>query len=196
MTIKKTCVGVMCLLVCAMPAAASMIELSTDSSDETDPAWLSATLDFSVEASTLTLTVTNDTVAPHAYSIKRVYFNANGSGVDLTLDSSPDGWELLTEQAADGFGTFDFAVLESATGQLATIPAGQAAVFTFSMLGTAVEGDFVLGTSEGGMIAAAKFVIGPGDDGAFGAHAMPEPGTLALLLAAGLFVGTRRRRAA
>ncbi len=51
-------------LVCANTATASIITLSQFSSDDTDPALLSATFDFAVSGNTLTLSVTNDTLAP------------------------------------------------------------------------------------------------------------------------------------
>ncbi len=89
-------------LVCAN-ATASIITLSQLSSDDTDPALLSATFDFAVSGSTLTLSVTNDTLAPpNDYLISEVYFNAP-DGVTLSF-AGLTGWTFMTDQGADGFG--------------------------------------------------------------------------------------------
>lgn len=191
----------------AGPATASIITLSTHSSDATLPSVLNATLDFDVTGSLLTLTVTNTTVVPNTFNINELYFNGSANVLGLTPLSIPLGWSFLTTQMADGFGMFDFALIDGVDNDPSTIMPGEVVVFSFTISGTAGKGDFVNEFSDpppggGGTlaIAAAKFVFGsgtdpggdPGPDSAFGAF-VPEPGTLALLGLAGL-LGLRRRR--
>ncbi len=182
----------------AAPATASIITLSTNSSDVTLASVLDATLDFEVTGSTLTLSVTNTTVVPDTFNINELYFNGSDNVLGLTPLSIPLGWYLLTSQMGDGFGVFDFALIYGGPedGPYVIDP-GETKVFSFTISGTAGEGDFVNEFSDpipGGIsaIAAAKFVVGPNDDSAYGAT-IPEPGTVALLGLAGL-LGLRRRR--
>ena len=181
------------------PATGTIITLSTNSSDETPASVLDATFDFDVDEilNMLTLSVTNTTVVPNTFNINELYFNGSDNVLGLTPVSIPTGWSLLTGQIADGFGLFDFALIDGVGGDAATIMPGETVAFTFTITGLADKGDFVTEFSqyvEGQLvaIAAAKFVAGPGDDSAFGAF-IPAPGTLVLLGLAGL-LGLRRRR--
>ena len=179
------------------PATASIITLSTHSSDATLPSVLNATLDFDVTGSLLTLTVTNTTVVPNTFNINELYFNGSANVLGLTPVIIPTGWSFLTTQMADGFGMFDFALIDGVDNDPSTIMPGEIVVFSFTISGTAGKVDFVNELSDPMpghtiAIAAAKFVVGPGDDSAFGAF-VPEPGTVALLGLAGL-LGLRRRR--
>ncbi len=178
-------------------ASASFIDLSGASSDETDPGLLSARMDFEVVGNILTLTVTNNTADPTAYTINELYFNVP-DGVTLSFAGLP-GWSDAVNVMAAGFGTFDFALLDGQGGSPNQITAGETVVFSFTITaGTPNKGDFITLFSDpvgdnDAYIVAAKFVGGPGDDSAFGAT-LPAPGVLALLGVASLVGGRRRRR--
>ena len=174
-----------------------VIKLSDLSSNGTDPALLDATLDFSVTGSALTLTVTNDTAAPNAFNINQLFFNAGSGATGLLVDSFPAGWSLMPNQSADDFGTFDFGLIDGVDQQPSTIAPGETVVFSFTILGSAVESDFTtkfstLPPGNNPAIVAGKFVSGTGDDSAFGAT-IPEPASLGLLLAGALGAMRRRR---
>jgi hypothetical protein len=175
----------------------SMFFLSDFSSDETDADMLDATLLFTVDemANTLSLSVTNETMAPFLFNMNEVYFNLPDTVTDLTPVLVPDGWEFQTSTQVGGFGVFDVGLTTDAgSPNPAQIKPTEKLVFEFLFTGDATASDFTGAMSEGGnsMVAAAKFVNGPGDDSAYGA-ALPAPGAaLALLL--GLGIRGRRRR--
>ena len=192
----KRLIAMVGALAFANAASATLINLSSASSDDTPFGLLSATMDFDVAGTTLTLTVTNNTSDPDAYMINELFFNGP-DGVTLAFDNMP-GWTFSTDEIVGVFGTFDFALIDGQGGNPNQIEAGETVVFTFTITGTADKNGFIkalsIPTGGGdGWIVAAKFVNGPGDDSAFGA-AVPTPGVLALLGAAGLFGGRRRRR--
>ncbi len=143
------------------------------------------------------IAVTNNTADPTAYKINELYFNAPDS-VTLSFDGLK-GWNDATNQMVNGFGTFDYALLDGQGGSPNQITAGETVSFTFTiMAGTPEKDAFVTLLSDpvgdgSGWIVAAKFVGGPSDDSAYGA-AIPAPGVPALLAAAGLVSGRRRRR--
>jgi hypothetical protein len=179
----------------APAASASMMELqlSTNSSDETSASLLMATFQFSVVGSTLTLTVTNDTVAPNEYDINQVYFNGP-DGVGLTPDPLPTDWSFDdTGTMVSGFGDFDFALKEADTLPDNKILPGGSLSFSFTLSAPADVKDFTSATSTTGYLIAGKFVRGPLDDSAFGAT-IPTPGVLALMGVAGMLVARPRRR--
>jgi len=122
-TILPFLVGAL-LLGSGTAALGVVITLSEYSSNGTDPALLSATLDFSVAGSTLTLEVTNDTVAPNGYNINELYFNADGDVTGLSVDRFPPGWSLVANSAADSFGTFDFGLIDGVDSHPETIAPG------------------------------------------------------------------------
>ncbi|TDJ56182.1 MAG: hypothetical protein E2O40_04875 [Planctomycetota bacterium] len=192
----KSLIAMLGALAIANTASATLINLSDASSDETDAGLLSATMDFEVLGNVLTLTVTNNTADPTAYKINELYFNVP-DGVTLSFDGLA-GWSDATNVMVGLFGTFDFALLDGQGGSPNQILAGETVEFTFTItIGTPEENAFVTLFSDpvgdgSGWIVAAKFVSGPGDDNAYGA-AIPTPGVLALLGAAGL-IGSRRRR--
>ncbi len=192
----KSLIALLSALAVVNTASATLINLSDASSDETDAGLLSATMDFEVLGNVLTLTVTNNTADPTAYKINELYFNVP-DGVTLSFDGLP-GWSDATNVMVGLFGTFDFALLDGQGGSPNQILAGETVEFTFTItLGSPDKDAFVTLFSDpvgdnDGWIVAAKFVSGPGDDSAYGA-AIPTPGVLALLGAAGL-VGSRRRR--
>ena len=186
----------------------AVLTLSDLSSDATSASLLDGTLEFVVSASTLTLTVTNATAAPDAFEISEIYFNASDDVASLALTSPSSGWDLVTDDKADGFGTFDFGLIGQKgvprVGVITILP-GDSHIFQFSITPAAgalvTDIDFVsiLSTTPPGdhpSTAAAKFIRGPGEDSAFGATAavIPSPSAaaagFALLLCAALF---RRR---
>lgn len=183
--------------LCVGSAQAGLITLSTFSSDETDASVLDATLDFVVLGSTLMLTVTNSTVVPDEFNINELYFNGGGDVTGLGVITMPTGWILDDSGAAmaDGFGMFDFALLDGVGGDKTVIMPGESLLFEFEIFGSGVMDDFTTNFSEPPsghlpMIAAAKFISGPGDDSAYGA--IPAPGAAIVLL--GAFLPRRRRR--
>ncbi len=197
----------------AAPATASIIALSTDSSEPgIDPSLLSATLDFQITGggTELTLTVTNNTSAPNEFNINRIFFNAGGNVTGLTLTGEPGGnaaWQLVPFDPgdplathADNFGIFDFMLQHGPPlgHNHHIIEPLDVRVFTFDIKGTGdfFDTDFIALSEQFDsnmlMLGAAKFVMGPGDASAFGGF-VPEPGTVALLGLAGL-LGLRRRR--
>jgi hypothetical protein len=209
-------------LLAASSAQATTILLSEQSSDSTPAGQLSAALDFQVAGSTLTLTVDNNTGGTASFQMVDVYFNVLSNVTTLTLTSAihsvngdvTAGWSIGTGDAADGFGTFDFSLIDGVgLGNPNAIDAGESIVFTLSISGTGPfdANDFVdLSTNPPGSIqayAAAMFTscVGSGcivdDDSAFGsssdpAFVIPEPATLALLGLGLVGLTARRRRQA
>lgn len=167
--------------------AGIVLTLSDLSSDETPPELLSATFDFIVADGALQLTVRNDTDAPDGFDIDAVFFNVS-PGIDgLELATPIDGWQLVADERADGFGTFDYSLQTISGNDLAEIAPQQAVTFMLQIQGDQLFDETDFTTQFSGIppgshpaIAAAKFVNGPGDDSAFGA-VVPEPTTIALL---------------
>jgi MYXO-CTERM domain-containing protein len=178
-------------------ASASVMELnlSTHSSDETLASVLLASFEFSVVGSTLTLTVTNDTLAPNEYDINEVYFNGP-DGVGLTPDPLPTDWSFDDSGSmVNGFGVFDFGLKEADTMPDNKILPGNSLSFSFTLSAPADVKDFTTAATSEGFYIAGKFVRGPGDDSAFGAtNVIPTPGVLALMGIAGLVAVRPRRR--
>ena len=173
-TILPFLVGAL-LLGSGTAALGVVITLSEYSSNGTDPALLSATLDFSVAGSTLTLEITNDTVAPNGYNINELYFNADGDVTGLSVDHFPPG---------------------CVDNHPKTIAPGETEIFSFIILGSGVGSDFTtefstLPPGDIPAIVAGKFVSGPDGDSAYGAT--PEPAAIGLLLLGALVAINRRR---
>jgi len=209
-------------LIFAGPASATSITLSTVSSDGTPASQLEAEFDFSVSGTTLTLTVTN---TGSDFNINQIFFNADSNVSGLTFDSATHSvagdvlaaWSpLATVEMADGFGTFDFALMNG-VGETSpsVMEPGEEIVFVFTISGTGpfADADFIVENGSG-FLGAAKFVNGPPDpecasaviptekcpegvnteDSGFGA--VPEPGSTALLLLSlGAVAAARRLRA-
>jgi hypothetical protein len=194
-----------CLLTLGLgPAEAARLTLSTYSSEEgsnpyTLPQWLDATLDFSVNESTLVLTATNTTGAnppDYQFKINRLYFNIGGAVSAVGLDGSYPDWHLVINPDnihVAGFGLFDVGLIGGVGRKADLIDPGETDVFTFDIsgIGPYTDADFTshlskpLGLMQA--LAAAKFVSGgpAGDDSAFGA-VIPEPATFLLLAVAAL----------
>ena len=143
-------------LACANAAGASIILLSTHSSDETDPALLSATLDFSVAGNTLTLAVTNDTLGENSFNINQLYFNGGGGVTGLALDSGPSGWGLEFDEHAAGFGTFGFALIGGVGRNVHTVGPGEMVTFIFTIAGPGNPSSCVLLTYHHSLPRQAK----------------------------------------
>jgi hypothetical protein len=186
--------------------ASSVLQLSNASSDETPAGALDARLEFSLAGSTLLLTVTNqtsigsDASAGFGFDISDIYFNAppEVSGIILDGDSTADGWLISTNEQADGFGVFDFALLGELGNDLGEIGPGASRQFELGLSGAGpfAETDFTshFSTIPPGnrpALAAIKFTNGPGDDSAFGA-VIPEPASLLLLLSGVGLIAKRR----
>jgi hypothetical protein len=166
------------------------------------------------------------------YDMNQLGFNATFAvfnSADLTYVSATHsvngavtgGWSFFEEDAVDdadthldGFGIFDFALMDGTGNSLAQVNPGTQVTFLFTAPGGISDADFFAqsGQTTGGTntlkLVAAKFVdmdpigsftCGPSGtgacDSAFGATAIPEPGT-GLLLSMGLLglVAHRRRR--
>ena len=189
------------LLATSAADAGPVLTLSDLSSDETSPEDLDATLAFDVLGDRLILLITNDTAGHDVFDISEIYFNSMDNETGLVLSLPVPGWNLFRDQRADGFGTFDFALLSDLGNDPAEIIPGASLSFTFDVAGidpvTAVNFASDLSEIPPGehpVVAAAKFVNGPGDDSAFGA-VIPEPGTAVLFLfACGLAISSAKQK--
>ena len=174
-----------------LPSIAAPITLSDLSSD---PAVfleeLAASLDFSVDGSTLTLSVSNDSAS---LDIVGFFFNAGAGISGLSLSSGPNKWKLQDVDDkgdptdAGVFGEFDYIVwVKGKDADKELLAPGESAVFVIDIegagpfsdsdflgTGSAIEGD------EFSAIVAATF--GVGKDSPIGAVHAPEPTTGALL---------------
>ncbi len=181
--------------------AGSTLRLSDFSSDQTSAGDLDATLEFSVTGSTLTLTVTNDTPIGTGFDIADIFFNALPHVTGLSLNPAVEGWTIVLDERADGFGTFEFALMsDQGHHDPGEIGPQQTLDFEFDISGSGpfADADFTTQLSSippgnRPSLAAMKFVNGPGDDSAFGA-VIPEPSTVALLLAGVGLLSRRSRR--
>jgi MYXO-CTERM domain-containing protein len=188
--------------IAPVASASIMLELSTHSSNGTPASVLLATVDFSVVGATLTINVTNDTAAPDEYNISEFYFNGP-DGVSLAAVTLPSFWNFDGAGGiqVDGFGMFDFGLTNTRLeNHPSNILPSETETFSFTILtGTPTDLDFATAFSAGDppgampAIIAAKFVMGPGDDSAYGAS-VPTPGALALMGVAGLVAARPRRR--
>ncbi len=193
-------------LTWSAPAAGTTITLSTNSSEPgIDAELLDATLDFAVAdggSPSLVLTARNDTADPDAFNLSEIFFNASDGVSGLSLASAvsdQDGdvlsfWALSDSTGqggathADGFGIFDFALIDGVDSEVGVLSPGETVVFTLPISGAGPFSmdDFVELSAQTAQddnipsFAAAKFVVGTGDVSAFGAF-VPEPSTLALL---------------
>jgi len=200
-------------------AAAVSIVMSSASSDLTPVSQLDAIVDLQVgefdlgnAGDELQITLTNPSLGMGGdalFNINQIYWNASASVTGLSLLSanhSANGdqtglWmPVQTGLSANGFGSFDFALLDG-VGSMSPgiVQPGESIVFVIDIasLGPVTAADFAVANGSGYTLAA-KFVNGPDDpeapgmeDSAFGA--VPEPST-GLLCALGLAGLCARRR--
>ena len=200
-------------------ATATTLFQSEFSSNGTPASDMTALMDFAVLGSVLTLTVTNQTQpTTSGYHMNQLYFNTSNDVTDLMLtgaSGSIDGdnlvdWTLYAattgqsiDTKADGFGKFDWSLLDGVNGEDATIWPTEVQVYTLTIScggGLVCDADdfgFGLSTGKGQpVLGAAKFVTGPGGDSAFGGTTIvPEPSTAALLGLGLAVLALRRQRA-
>ena len=208
MTFRRSLLASAVALACAGVAKADTIatlHLSSHSSDATPAAWLDATFEFLVSGTSLQLTVTNDTLGGGDYNINEIYFNTPDSVSNFQVfGSPPTGWNSVQNAMVDGFGTFDFGMVDGqGENDPNVIGPGASETFNFTFTGSATADDFASSFSTLGFLIAAKFVSGPvspdspdGDDSAFGAL-IPLPPALPMGIAGliGVAVLGRRTRA-
>jgi len=181
--------------------AQSVLRLSDVSSDRTAATDLNGTLEFFVSGSTLSLTARNDTDLVTGFDLDAIYFNALPNVTSLSLAPGQTGWMLTPEASADGFGVFDYALINDRGNDPNEIGPQDSLTFGFDILGTGpfLDTDFTTEFSsvppgDTPALAAAKFINGPGDDSAYGA-VVPEPTTALLTLLGGAtLLWSRRRR--
>lgn len=202
-------------LAVAGAARGATLALSNASSD---PSVAAARLDGLLELDVsgggrtqrLTLTLTNATAAPDAFSIDRILFDASAAVRSVSLDrvSSSHGgppvtsaWSLVASSGVGGatdagrLGIFDWALVTSgpgaAPGEVLTVRidvTGRVRLTTEDFL----EPSTLVGAGEIASFGAARFASGASRVYG-GAHA-PEPGTLALLFCGLLGLALARRR--
>ncbi|MDX1384158.1 MAG: PEP-CTERM sorting domain-containing protein [Thermoanaerobaculia bacterium] len=212
-------------LALAPAAHAITMTLSQFSSEPGDsPASvLDATVDFDITgANEVTITLTNDTGGATSYDMNGLAFNVSDDITSLTLVSAThsvngdvlSGWDLETAGPTqstkfDGFGIYDYALLDGTGNSPAQPGPGESVVFVLSITGTGPFDmlDFRELSSQTGegdanlAYVAAKFVEGPNDFSAYGSSRdepfvpVPEPTTATLLGTALLLLGASRRRA-
>jgi len=206
-------------LALALAGAASGTTL-TLSNASSDPSVSAARLDGLLELGVtgggrtqrLTLTLTNATAPPDAFSIDRILFDASAAvqsvGLDRVTSSRGGGnvtsaWSLVASSGVGGatdagrLGIFDWALVTSGAGAAP----GEVLTVRIDVTGRVrlTTEDFLepSALAEAGQLpsfGAARFTSGASRVYA-GAHA-PEPDTLALVLCGlfGLALGRRRRR--
>jgi len=212
------------LLLClGTSASATTIVLSDLASSEpvsVPVEFLDATFDYLVSGSTLTLTVTNTTVAPATLDINEVFFSGTDNVTGLLLNSathSVEGdvlasWMLNTSTGdggpthADGFGIHDFSLTDGVGLDPGIMGPSESVVFDLTISGTAPFSptNFIdtlsqqtLGGTNILTRAVAKFVngndafFGTEFDSAFGAST-PEPSTFVLASLALVALGLAR----
>jgi hypothetical protein len=196
----------------AAEARAATLLLSNASSD---PAVAAEELDGLLEVAVsggktqrLTLTLSNETAAPGAYSIDAILFNASDAVLSVALDrvsSSRGGtvtsaWSLVASTGPGGatdagrLGLFDYALVTTgagvAPGDVLTVRIDVAGVGKLAtedfVQASRIEAGEIPAHGAGRFAAGATRVYG-------GAHA-PEPGSLALLLGGLLLLALARRR--
>lgn len=151
---------------------------------------LAATLDFTVDGNTLTLSVSNDSAS---LDIVGFFFNAGASVSGLSLTSGPNKWKL---QDADDkgdptdtgvFGEFDYIVwVKGKDASKELLAPGESAVFVIDIEGAGpfTDSDFLsaVSTIEGDELSAiVAATFGVDKDSPIGAAHAPEPTTGALL---------------
>lgn len=197
--------GLTILWIGASTVRAGMVTLSAYSSDSTLPEDLSATVDFSVVDTTLTILVTNLTDGPGdtldtGFDIMALYFNATENITGLALTGPAAGWTLYSaskETKVGRFGQFDYALISGVGNDPSQIDGESWREFTLTVDGSGAAAlDFhsdlsTIPTGNTPVVLAAKFVNGPGDDSAFGA--VPEPATIAILALGALVFITRKK---
>jgi len=183
------------------------LQLSSHSSDATPAGLLLASFTFEVTGTTnktLKLTVTNLTMSGDLYNMNEVYFNSpeTGAGALTYAGTPPDGWTFMTSEKADGFGTFDYAMIDgTGEGNLSQIAPTESVEFFFTFTGTATASDFAHAMNTEGFLIAAKFVNGDPandpseeiEDSAYGAT-VPLPPALPMGIAGLICVAFLRRR--
>ncbi len=171
------------------------ITFSGELSDNDAPIeYFNATYEYSYDPGSclFTLTVYNETAAPHAYTVSEVFFNVSDDVLGLTLvdNGGFSGATLSQYRNADGFGTFDYK-LDLGSGNTG-LAAGGVATFVFEVCSESCDltlADFFSGLSWGGgrtpAEAAIKFTQGPCGDSVYAIpgqpQVVPEPATNMLL---------------
>ncbi len=209
-------------LVCTAGVAKAdpiTLNLSSISSDATDPALLLASFTFTVTSSTtLTIEVRNDTSGPNSFDMSAIYFNFTnavaGLGLTAVTDDSDTSVLGVWGYAApaqgnpiDSMGSFGASVI-TPNNSASVIRPGETFTFTFTFTdnNAVTEADFAGVTSAPQnqntplTFIAAKFIHGPDDpekpgteDSAFGGF-VPLPPALPMGIAGLIGVAFLRRR--